>query len=374
MKVLFIGHYKEGGGWSNASVDFILAMDRCGIDVVCRDIKLTNKVVNVPKRVLELEGGDPTDCTICIQHVLPHHIVGSDKFEKNIAYVETETLSIEPLSWVEHLKLVDEVWVPNRWMKDDLHLLGIDTKVVNHTHDVSKYEKDYPPLNIPQCDGRFKFYFIGGFDDRKNIESIIRCFHSEFDKTEQVSLILKVNRFGMNPEQLRIYVDQMITRVKQSLRMYPDMQDYIKDIVISEHATEDNIYALHQYADCFIAPSHGEAWSIPAFEAMAFGSTPICSRFGGPTEFIDNGTKEANGKGALVDGVFSICTSKDAAFPEMFTGREMWFQPCEMQIKKAMRFFYENRKPDLYKKQGLERAKEFSYEKIGSLIKEMLSE
>ena len=34
MKVLYLGHYKEGTGWSQAAIDYILAMDSVGIDVV----------------------------------------------------------------------------------------------------------------------------------------------------------------------------------------------------------------------------------------------------------------------------------------------------------------------------------------------------
>ena len=31
MKVLYIAHYKEGTGWSQAAIDYILAMDSVGI-------------------------------------------------------------------------------------------------------------------------------------------------------------------------------------------------------------------------------------------------------------------------------------------------------------------------------------------------------
>ena len=41
MKVLYIGHYKEFGGWSQAAIDNILALDKIGVDVVCRNVTLT---------------------------------------------------------------------------------------------------------------------------------------------------------------------------------------------------------------------------------------------------------------------------------------------------------------------------------------------
>ena len=55
MKVLYIAHYKEGTGWSQAAIDYILAMDSVGIDVACRNVSLTGANAEVPKRLLELE-------------------------------------------------------------------------------------------------------------------------------------------------------------------------------------------------------------------------------------------------------------------------------------------------------------------------------
>ena len=158
--------------------------------------------------------------------------------------------------------------------------------------------------------------------------------------------------------------------------MYPKLEDYNQDITITVEASEENVYSIHQYCDCFLCPSHGEAWSIPSFEAMVFGNTPICSNFGGPKEFI---TDDEN-TGKLIEGVYSVCKCSDAAFPDIFTGRELWFQPCEKQIKNQMRKYYESYKEDPIKHKreakiaGLESAKRFSYENIGNKMKELLSE
>ena len=41
MKILYVGHYKEQGGWAQAATDYILALDSVGVDVVCRNVTLT---------------------------------------------------------------------------------------------------------------------------------------------------------------------------------------------------------------------------------------------------------------------------------------------------------------------------------------------
>jgi len=372
VKVLYLGHIKEGGGWAEAATNNIRAMDEAGIDVAYRDIKLTASAPPVHPKVLELEKKSLEGCDYCIQHVLPHHMVGTDNFKKNIGFVELESSSIEYLGWLEYLMQMDEVWVANNDLQESLTNDGLPSvKTVNHTHDIDKYTTPYKELKIPQAEGTFKFYFIGDFNDRKNLAAIVRCFHSEFDISEPVSLVIKTNKFGHNEGQVTALVNQMLTEVKGPLRMYPDIAMYKKDIVITGNIPEENIYALHQYCDCFMGPSHGEAWSLPAFEAMAFGNTPICTHFGGPKDFIDAYNTDT---GSLIPCVETVCDSKDSAFPDMFTARECWMTPSEAAIKKQMRYYFENQDPKKYKIAGLTRAKDFSYPVIAEKIKEALVE
>ena len=58
MRILYIAHYKEFGGWSQAATDNILALDNVGVDVVCRNVTLTQDKQEVHPRILELEKKD----------------------------------------------------------------------------------------------------------------------------------------------------------------------------------------------------------------------------------------------------------------------------------------------------------------------------
>ena len=80
MKVLYIGCYREGTGWGQAAIDYILAMDSVGIDVVPRAVKLNNNQPELPQRILELESKDSSGSDVCIQHVLPHMMDYNSKF------------------------------------------------------------------------------------------------------------------------------------------------------------------------------------------------------------------------------------------------------------------------------------------------------
>ena len=48
------------------------------------------------------------------------------------------------------------------------------------------------------------------------------------------------------------------------IKSYPDRVDY--------YISEEDIYSIHSSCDCFVMPSYGEAWCIPAFDAMGFGA------------------------------------------------------------------------------------------------------
>ncbi len=378
MKVLYIGHYKEFGGWSQAAKDHILALDKVGVDVVCRNVTLTSDR-EISGRLAEIESKDTSGCDVCIQHVLPHHLIDTRRFPKSVAFVETETVSIKHLPWFDMLKQVNEVWTPNRQAKQylDADELNVPITVVPHPCDIKKYAGAYKDVNIPPAEGKFRFYYIGDINDRKNIDSIITCFHSEFDANENVSLILKINKFGKSQEEIKNVFDKRLFDIKQSLRMTPNPNDYARDITIIGELPEEQLYGLHQYCHCFLAPSHGEAWSLPAFDAMVFGNTPICSDFGGPRDFID---KDDEDTGKLVGGCFKVCKCTDSAFPDMFTGREFWFDADEMQIRAQMRKYYEAAKGDpaaakrANQMKCIVRAQQFDYDAVGELMKGILNE
>ena len=376
MRILYIAHYKEFGGWSQAATDNILALDNVGVDVVCRNVTLTQDKQEVHSRILELEKKDSKGCDICIQHVLPHHYVRSDMFKKNIAFMETETLKLNHLNWFYQLEMMDEVWVANHTSKNALEEDGFKTpvKVIHHTCDTSKYKKRYGELSIPEIENTFKFYYVGDFNDRKNIESIVTCFHSEFEEDENVSLTLKFNKFGVSAQELHQKVVEYLTQLKEKLRI---RKSYKQELIITDKIPEESLLSLHQYCDCFVCPSHGEAWSIPTLEAMAFGNTPIASNFGGPCEFIDKNNWRT---GSLINGVYSCCKSEHAAFPDLFTSKEYWFQPCEKQIREQMRKYYESwqKDPISYTQRnrvaGMKQVEKFSYENIGKILKDQLND
>ena len=372
MKILYIGHYKEGTGWSRAAIDLILSMHKVGLDVTCRNIKLTTNESPINPTLSILENKPLKNIDICIQHVLPHHMVSTSKFKKNIAHYVGESSTILDTSWAVNLRYMDEIWIPNHSLKNNLANDGFtNTRVIPYAFDIEAYSnKSIPSITFNNAYARntFKFYYIGEMNDRKNVEAIIRSFHSEFAKHEPVSLILKIKSNTMSSVDLGQQCHNLCARIKNEMRIYADIKDYHSEIIIAENLLDEHIEALHNSCDCFVGPSHGEGWSIPAFHAMCFGNTPICSKEGGPLDFIDQSDINT---GSLINGVYSVCQHKDPAFQHIFTGKEEWFCPSESEIKKAMRYYYNN-SADIDRSAGLRHAEKYSYENVGAQIKEAL--
>jgi glycosyltransferase involved in cell wall biosynthesis len=365
IKVLYISHLREGTGWAKAALDNIYALREAGIEVVSRTVQLTNTYADIPKEIAELERGNAYDADYCIQHVLPHYLVATNNFVKNIAYLALETYDLKHLGWRTALDLVDEVWCPNDDLKDALIKSGLRAKTIHHASETYKYLKKYPEITIPELDHTFKFYTICDLNDRKNIESTIRCFHSAFDISYPVSLILKVKKFGMSKEELSNYMNRLCYKVKKELRMYSKIESYNQELVLTENMTDQEIMSLHQYGDCYINTSHGEGWSIPTFDAMAMGKTPIAAMSGGQKEYVQN-----INHGTLVNYSYDICNCSDSAFRDMFTGKDYWIKPDEKAIVEAMRFYYNNRKDR--SSECIKQAKKYSHLNIGKKMKEQL--
>lgn len=262
MKVLFIGHYREGSGWAQAAIDWILALDAAGVDVVCRPVKLNNENPEIPERIRELEAKNIRGCDYCIQNILPHMMDYNGNFKKNIGMFFLETMSMKYTGWPCKLACMDEVWVPNyNQYQACINSNIFNIKIIPCATDISKFKNDYKKYHLPEIlDNTFKFYFIGEHIRRKHLAAALVAYYTSFTKYDNVSLIIKSNKSGYTPEQCLEEIEQNIKAVKNQLRMYDNHEDYPIHCTITGKIEEGEIYSLHQQCDCFLMPSFGEGW------------------------------------------------------------------------------------------------------------------
>lgn len=362
MKVLWIGNPLDGTGWSQACINYVLSLDSVGVDVVLRSIKLNNNTVKVPQRIKELLAKDSKGCDICVQQVLPHMMDYNGRFKKNIGLLFSEMSNFSNNIWVDKLNLMNEVWVPSDSCIRDCCESGVNSTIrkIQHPHDISKYSQSYEPFSLGSG---FKFYFIGEFNRRKNISALIKAFNIAFSRDDDVELIIKTN---VSPDVF----NKFSTEIKSGLRLYDSINKYKQEILINEYFTDEEIMRLHASCDCFVMPSYGEGWNIPAFDAMAMGKTPIVTEGTGMDEYISN-----KFTGFTVRSIDEASFGMMDSLPLLHTAVERCKSVSTLTLAKTMRLVYEYKTlREQVSNQGIDYAMNFTYEFIGNRIKKILED
>lgn len=370
LNILYIGHLFEGTAWSTAACDYILALDRIGVNVVPRSIKLGLPSVNPPERILELMERSSRGCDICIQHVLPHHFVYSGNFKKNIGMFPTESDNFIASGWQNYINMMDEIIV---FCEDSVQAcrnsgVTIPISVVPHCINLDKFDEKRNVIDgLPIG---FKFYFIGEYSQRKNLPALIRAFHAEFHPEENVNLIIKTNSHELNRGQLLQELDNLTSKIKNDLRIYPHAGMYRPETFIVDRLSEDEMLDLHYSCDCLCIPSLAEGFFLPALTAMGMGKYIIGNNTGG----IKDQLKTINGYSAsLINNTLSPVTGVRDTFDGLMIGKENWCSIDICHLMKEMRRVYNNFKPDTFfyndaVMRAKERVRDFSYSNIADKL------
>lgn len=356
MKVLYIAPYLDGSGYSKAAIDYILAMDSVGLDVVPRPIKLNNFYDKIPERILALEAKSQIGCDVCIQHTLPSHWEYNGSY-KNIGLFAWETDRLPPRSsWLEKCNMMDEIWVINDYMAKVLECDGVNVpiKVIPHAVNTEKFKGQY---SLPEklgniYTGDYTFYTIAENNSRKNLEGLLKAFHAEFDPAEPVQLVVKTNSS----------LDELNSKVIAGLKLYKP-EYYKRPVSLLGTASETSICALHQNSDCFISTSYGEAFCLPAYDALGFGKKVIVPDHTSFRSLPNDLVKKVEVK-------IKPCYQSDS-LPDLYTSEEGWAEPCQYALQLVMRQVFEFRNKATTPRCN-NYIEGFSYHNIGNLIKSSL--
>ena len=370
MKVLYLGCYKDGTGWANAAINYILSLDSVGVEVVPRFVKLNDRSVEIPSKIQKLETNSDKKCDVVIQHVLPHQIDYRGEFEKNISLYVAETDTCKNSAWPDRINLMDEAWVPNTHLATDFATnsnIATNHFVIPHSCNTSLYQKKYEPIQIPYLKDKFVFYYIGEITRRKNIGALLKAFHLEFGKNENVAMLIKGHIPGQSADETEAHLRDMSNKIKEGLKLYKQASSYHEEVFICDYLTDEQIFQIHSTCDCFVSASFGEAWGIPIFDAMAMGKTPICCNNGGPKDFL------GNGGGILTECRKEPCFGVFDSFDDLYTGKENWYSIDINELRKNMRnIFEDSEKRSSLSEEGINIAYNYSHIRVGKIMKDTL--
>jgi len=360
MKVLYIGHYKDGTGWANAAINNILALDSVGVEVVPRAITFETEPKSYPNRIQELEQASSEGCDICIQHTLPHLYSYNSNF-KNIGFIASETNHFKDSSWQHYANLMDEIWVPSMHTRVACRMsnIKVPVNIAPHSLDTSSYSKMLEGNKIQELVHTFNFAFVGEFIERKNVQALIRAFHTEFGVSEPVNLFIKTSQQSLD------YVQNYCKQIKNGLKL---RKRYKEEIVVCGYLSKEDYVSVLSQCHSFVMPSRGEAFCIPALEAMALGIPVIYTKKTGMDDFC---------LGTAVKSIQVPCVGAISTLPNLCTANNKWAEINVEELAIAMRKVYMQWQTEASQKQrkaSIKKAKSYSHQKVGAQLKELLND
>lgn len=182
--------------------------------------------------------------------------------------------------WVERCNMMDEIWVPSRFCEEIFTQSGVrvPVRIVPGPVDRQVFyqaEKHRSPV--------FRFLSVFTFTSRKGWETLLEAYCREFNRDEQVELVLRI----FHPARPLTEIVSEIAAKIENLGLPSDRLPVIKILeegILSQCRMRD----LYHSADVLVAPSCGEGYGRPLLEALSCGTPVITTGWGGQTDFVSN--------------------------------------------------------------------------------------
>lgn len=366
MKILYIGNYEDGTGWGEAAIHNIMCLSKNSeVTVVPRSITFNgcrNKN-GVPQEIRMLEDNDLRNVDICVQHTLPS-LYSYQRGFKNVGIYYSETNNIDSMLWHKYINLLDSSVVCNKQMAQAASQSGVTKPIAVCPIPINYdfYQNIEPSTTIKDIETSFNFCFVGEMTKRKNISTILRAFHTEFHPSENVNLFLKLNIPGLNSKEILAKFDDVNKGVTDGLKI---RNNYKKIAVVTGMLDKMALASIMKQCHIFVCSSFGEAWCIPAMEAMAMGIPVIYPAQTGMEDFC---------YGWSVATDETICHGAVDSMPEIYSSFDTWQEMNTMDLMYIMRASFEawNTMRDLFavkQEKARRQALLYSYENIGKTLK-----
>jgi glycosyltransferase involved in cell wall biosynthesis len=200
-----------------------------------------------------------------------------DLFSKNsgrpkIGYTMLETDRL-PAAWVEQANQMDLIWTPTAWGAEVFAASGVrrPIRVVPLGVDLASFRPGPPRTQLSE---RTIFVSVFEWGQRKGADLLLRAYRAAFAPTDPVLLILKIDHRVPASNPLREIATLLPAPAPQV------------GIIYNQRLHAQRMAELYQSADCFVLPTRGEGWCMPALEAMACGIPAIVTDWSGPTAFL----------------------------------------------------------------------------------------
>ncbi|MBX9677717.1 MAG: glycosyltransferase [Gemmataceae bacterium] len=194
-----------------------------------------------------------------------------------------------PKSWIDLVRReIAEVWVPSRFVRNAFVNAGVEPDKVHivpygYSQDIIGDRTKPYPLSTSK---RFKFLFVGSAAPREGLDLLLAAFEQCFDASDDVCLVVKCSR---HPERLDTVEDDSIDADRR-IEEFQERPGNPELLMLKDDLAERELASLYAACDCLVYPFRGEAFGLPAFEAMANGLPVIATGFGPILDYCNDGT------------------------------------------------------------------------------------
>ncbi len=233
-----------------------------------------------------------------------------------------------PVTWVERLNRVDEVWVPSHFNAETFVGAGVTVPVivVHGGVDADTYRPGLERLAIPGARGT-TFLSVFEWSNRKAPDVLLRAWADAFGPDEDVSLVLRCFPRGRFDGDTTAMVEELVGRQLATLGL--ERPSLAPIVVVGAPLAPSEMPRLIASADVFVGVSRGEGWGRPLIEAMACGLPAIGTRWSGNLEFMT----DDNSLLIEPDGLVEIDERMDLAF---YRGQR-WAEPSAAHLTECLR-------------------------------------
>lgn len=196
------------------------------------------------------------------------------KHKRIIGYWAWE-LSYLPPEWRRGIGLVDEIWVPSKFVADSIRPYAKD-KVTVVPHPVTKPKPSAlgrAHFGIPEnAFTALMMFDLRSCASRKNPYDAITAFRKAFGNSEDTFLVIKIGTSNESPDVMR--------KIEEHIQGASNIK-LIYDILSPADQA-----ALMQNIDTLISLHRSEGFGLALAEAMALGKPVIATGYSGNLEFM----------------------------------------------------------------------------------------
>ena len=188
-----------------------------------------------------------------------------------------------PKLWIRPIKeLVDELWVPSYYVRDNFIRSGIPPdriQVIPFGVNTERFCPEARPYAL-KTRKRFKFLFVGESHWRKGFDILIKAYFDTFTAKDDVCLVVK--DIDSDEFYARKFSQKLI-REYQAKPGLPEIE-YIDDMI-----KDCDMPGVYTACDCLVQPYRATSFGMAIVEAMSCGLPVIVTGQGASLDFCSPG-------------------------------------------------------------------------------------